>query len=239
MVNTLLVLCKAHSKTNLTLNANENLIEQSVAAAVLNKMISESDYEIDIRPVPPSRANAQNLNLTTDGEIARITSYSESNPTLTRIDPPYYHLTSEVFCLKSNKKKFQNTDEIRNYKIAAIRGVAHSDRQLVGHKKIQYTSSAEQMFELLNIGRVDLVLDTGLNGKKILLKKHFQNIKPCGLLAHYDLHLYLNAKSKIHKDFFSKLFTNYKKDKKLEKIWIEMEQSELLKYQQTFSMAQL
>lgn len=225
------------SKTILNLNANENLTEQTIAATLLKKLIPESDYELHIKPVPPSRANAQNTNLTIDGEIARISTYAEKNPTLLRVDPAYYYLTSEVFCTKNLQKTFSKKEELANFKIAAIRGVAHSDNQLVGHNKTHYTSNAEQMFDLLNIGRVDLVLDTGVNGAKILIKKQLSNIKPCGIIARYDLHVYLNNKTKTHAEYFSKKFQAAINNNQLPKLWEEVEKIELNKHKHNFTMA--
>lgn len=223
----------SHSKTILVFNSNENLIVQEVAALVLKKLVAGSEIELEIKPVPPSRATQQNVNLLIDGELARISTYIEKNSSLYRVDPAYYYLTSNVYCSKKLKKKFTKKEELLDYRVAAIRGVVHALEQTEGHKKLLFTSNAEQMFNLLNIGRVDLALDTGINGDKFLRdEKYSKNIEYCGTISRLDLHVYLNSKSKKHLEYFSSKIKAAISSKQLFSIWTEMEQLVLDKHSQ-------
>jgi ABC-type amino acid transport substrate-binding protein len=201
--------------TQSVFNSNENLIEQKIAEIILAEILKPAGINIKVKPLPPSRANEENVNLSVDGEIARISSYQEKNPSLKRVDPPYYYLATAVFCSDPKKNNFKNKDDIRNSSVATIRGVAHSDAVLVGHPKILSIDSAHQMFELLNAKRVDIAIDTLVNGQKIILNKKFSGIKVCGIIARHDLHIYLNKRSDSHYNLISKAIKNYSKNKGL------------------------
>lgn len=206
---------------------NENLIEQKVAAALFSRIIKLESINVDIEPVPPSRANRLNLNFKKDGEIARIHNYGEKNPQLFRVEPAYYELKTGVFCRKDTKKSFRTKDDLTGYKISTILGVAHSDFITEDLPHISVVGSAEQMFEMTALGRVDLAIDTSINGLAYLKKSPLKNIKLCGVVKTHKLYVYLNEKSKALAKPLSSRIRQLIKSGELNQ-WIKEEEKKLL-----------
>ncbi len=192
---------------------------------ILAEILKSADINIKVNPMPPACAREENLKMAVDGEIARISSYLDKNPSLKRVDPAYYYLATAVFCLEPKKNSFKAKDDLKNLTVATIRGVAHSDSVLVGHPKVLNVDSAHQMFELLNSKRVDIAIDTLINGQKIISDKKFNKISVCGIIAKHDLHVYLNKRSESHYDLISKSIKHYSKNKNLLQLQKKIEDS--------------
>lgn len=203
----------------LTLGANENLIEQKVAENIITKIFKLIGKELKVVPLPPARARDYNLSGSIDGEIARIDPYASDKPSLIRIEPSYYYLKSAAYCLFDSKIIVTKKEDLLKYYVAGIRGVAHSNDALADIPKVMYLKSANQLFEFLKRGRVDIVIDTEINGRHLLenpLYKH--NLKLCGVFNHFDLYVYLNKNSSHIAGELSKKISELKKSGELEKI---------------------
>lgn len=215
------------AKKTLRFAMNENLIEQKVAAALFARIMKLENHNVDIEPVPPSRANRLNLNLNKDGEIARIQTYGEKNPQLFRVEPAYYELKTGVFCRKDETKLFKTKEDLTGYKISTILGVAHSDFITEDLPHVSVVGSAEQMFEMTALGRVDLAIDTSINGLAYLKKSPLKNIKLCGVVKTHKLYVYLNEKSKALAKPLSNRIQQLIKSGELNQ-WIKEEEKKLL-----------
>lgn len=228
LINFFLFTSNTQADETLVFAANEKLAEQKIAQNILTTIFEDSGIKILVKPMPPSRANAENLSKRVTGEIARIHKYGEKNPTLTRIEPSYYYLESAAFCLKSLNITNITMNDLHKYNIASIRGVAHSDELLRDHKRVQYVTSASQMFELLLVNRVDIIIDTKINGLNILKNDKYANrITLCGVVGKQNLYVYLNSSSSNLKETISNLFKKYIQSKKLENL---IEQQEKVYY---------
>ncbi len=215
--------------TSLNFSANEKLVEQQVAEILIKNIYSKIGMIANVYPVPPLRANLQNLNLESDGEIARIYPYGEKNPSLIRVEPPYYYLTTTGFCLKSKRIKLTNKEDLKNHSIAVIRGVAHTDAATEGLPNVMPISTGAQLYDLVLNGRVEIALDSGINGRKILRQKAYTSLEECGTIAKFDLYNFLNSKSIIHKSAISNMIKKLKDSGELEKLVQKAEQEVLSK----------
>ena len=178
----------------LRLAANERLAEQFVASRMLRVIYAKAGLNLEIEPMPAARANLETIQGRRDGEIARIAAYGERNPTLIRVDPPYYQLTSRAFWLKSRNATVKDRTELRHYSVGAIRGVAHSMELTEAHPAVTLTKEPLQMFRMLQSGRFDLALDTGINGRYLVSRNNWQDIESSPDLASFDLYHYLHPK---------------------------------------------
>jgi polar amino acid transport system substrate-binding protein len=173
--------------------ANEKLVEQYAAQYVIDNIYSSLGLKMSVIPLPPARAKNLNLNKSIDGEIARIKPYGNNKPSLTRIEPSYYYLESAAYCLKDSTLKITSAKDLNGLKVATIRGVAHSNEATANLKYVHKVSSAMQLFEFLKRGRAEVVIDTEINGRRILqLDKYFPFVKNCGVFARYGLYNYIN-----------------------------------------------
>lgn len=182
------------SGKKLTLASNEKLVEQYVAEFVMDEVLKSIDIDMIVQHLPPARAKQHNLDKVTDGELARITPYGNDKPSLKQIAPAHYYLESAAYCTKGRKINITKRDELLGYKLVSIKGVAHSDAATVGAKYVTQLNSAVQAFDFLKAGRADIVIDTEINGRRLLLKNDYRSyIELCGVFKRFDLFMYLNT----------------------------------------------
>jgi ABC-type amino acid transport substrate-binding protein len=173
------------------------LVEQYVAQYVIENIYNYLGLKIKVIPLPPTRAKTSNLNKSIDGEIARITPYGDDKPSLTRIEPSYYYLESAAYCLKDSTLKITSANDLIGLKVASIRGVAHSNEATANLKNVHKVDSAIQLFELLKHERAEVVIDTEINGRRILQQdRYLPFLKNCGVFARFGLYNYINDNRK-------------------------------------------
>lgn len=173
------------------------MVEQYVAQYVIENIYNYLGLKIKVIPLPPTRAKTSNLNKSIDGEIARITPYGDDKPSLTRIEPSYYYLESAAYCLKDSTLKITNANDLIGLKVASIRGVAHSNEATANLKNVHKVDSAIQLFELLKHERAEVVIDTEINGRRILQQdRYLPFLKNCGVFARFGLYNYINDNRK-------------------------------------------
>jgi ABC-type amino acid transport substrate-binding protein len=173
------------------------LVEQYVAQYVIENIYNYLGLKIKVIPLPPTRAKTSNLNKSIYGEIARITPYGDDKPSLTRIEPSYYYLESAAYCLKDSTLKITSANDLIGLKVASIRGVAHSNEATANLKNVHKVDSAIQLFELLKHKRAEVVIDTEINGRRILQQdRYLPFLKNCGVFARFGLYNYINDNRK-------------------------------------------
>ena len=179
----------------LHLARNEKLVEQSIAASLLRDICNRSDLGLKITPLPPARANRSALNNEVDGEVARIDAYALKNPTLTKVSPAFYYLSTVAFA--KAPIKIQNEEDLAKYRVGAIRGVAHSLAVTEGLKNVEFANDARSLFLMLQAGRFDVAIDTGRNGSYLIQKMGLNDIHAVGELARQELFTMM-AQTKRH-----------------------------------------
>jgi len=191
-----LALSSAADPTVLRLAMNENAVEQSIAAAILKEVYRKAGLEARIEPLPGARANANLLAGQLDGEVARVRSYAERNPTLVRVEPSYYHLRTTAFARDGSGIAVEGKDDLRPYRVGHVRGIAHAEAIAEGLPRVEVCNGYEQLYRMLADGRIDVAVDTDVNGIARLRAMGLKNIVPVGTLARLELfHILAPARS--------------------------------------------
>jgi len=205
------------------------LVEQYVAQYVIENIYNSLGLKINVIPLPPARAKESNLDKSIDGEIARITPYGNDKPSLIRIEPSYYYLESAAYCLKDSTLKITSAKDLHGLKVATIRGVAHSNEATANLKYVYKVSSAMQLFEFLKHDRAEVVIDTEINGRRILQQdKYLPFVKNCGVFARFGLYNYINDNRQEVSHRVSSKIEELQKSGELEKLIKEAEIKALL-----------
>ncbi len=192
----LLIMPLGTAAQEMHLAANEKAVEQSVATQLLTEIYKKAGLALIVEPLPGARANVLALSGEKDGEVARIQPYVDRNPSLVKVEPGYYHLTTAVFAKSGRNIKIANKADLSSYRVGIVRGIAHAESATAGLTSIEVTSNYEQMFRMLAAGRIDLAIDTGINGRLTLQTFGLSGIEPVGELARLELFHILNAKNK-------------------------------------------
>ncbi|WP_111980322.1 substrate-binding periplasmic protein [Algibacillus agarilyticus] len=167
----------------------EHLIEQKVGSIVLQKIYSNIFISMQITAQPANRAQLSAVSGTKDGEVLRIWQYGEENPSLIRVPTPYYYLETMPYVLKNSDINITTPEQLKTYFIGKVRGVKHTNVITRGFIRLYNSASTEDMFNLLNKGRIDIALTNTLDGDLVLKRMQDKSImhmaKPLNVLPLY------------------------------------------------------
>lgn len=219
-----LSISKVHSEEVLELAANENAVEQAVAALLLKEIYAQVGISANIHPLPGKRANLLTLAGRKDGEVARITPYVIKNASLLRVDPAYYYLTTAVFAKKNRSIEISSKSDLKNYKVGIVSGIAHAAAAVKSVGNVRIVNNYLQLYKLIESGRVDLAIDTGINGRAVIHNLGLDDeIEIVSVIATYDLHNILHAKNAKFRPGIRKVIENMKETGKLKEMIVKYE----------------
>lgn len=173
------------------------LIEQEIGRIVLPEIYEQLGMYISITPLPGKRAQYEATTGLKDGEIMRIFSYGEENPTTLRVPTPYYYLETMAFVHIDSNIEINSKDELANYKIAKVRGVKHTNNITHGLKNVTDHDTTRQIMRLVESGFVDVALTNRIDGLMVIKEMGLKNVIPTTKpLARLDLFHYIHNKKK-------------------------------------------
>jgi len=180
-----------------------NLIEQEVGRLIIPEIYKKLGIKVTITPMPGKRAQHSATNGKKDGEIMRIWSYGEENPTTIRVPTPYYYLETMAFIKKGSGIVIHSKSDLSKYKLVKVRGVKHTNNISKGIPDVHDLNTTEQMMKFLAAGRADAALTNTIDGLIVLKKIGIMNIIPIKKpLAVLDLYNYIHED---HKDLVPKV----------------------------------
>ncbi|MGL1893202.1 MAG: ABC transporter substrate-binding protein [Spirochaetaceae bacterium] len=177
----------------------ENLIEQKIGRLIILEIYKKLDLEVSITPVPGIRAQQLAISGKKDGEIMRIYSYGEENPTSVRVPTPYYYLETMGFIKKDSGIVINNKEDLINYRVGKVRGVKHTNNITEGLDDVVNINTTLQMIKMLENKRIDIALTNTVDGLIAIKKLGYTDIIPFeNPLAVLDLFHYIYvSKSEI------------------------------------------
>lgn len=161
----------------------ESAYEQVVAGALITEIYKRLGLTVKVQDQPGERATVSVLNGAIDGEVGRIESYAKRNPTLIKVEPSYYYIDTIVFAKTGSGIRINSIDDLKKYKVGIVRGVAHSRQATAGITNISLANNYESLYRMLEIDRVDIILDVGFSGSHLLKKLNITDIEVVGTLA--------------------------------------------------------
>jgi hypothetical protein len=221
------LLCASLSTANaqtLHLTRNEGAIEQKIAETLLAEIYKRAGLEFKVEPLPAARANILTIRGEKDGEVARIRPYFDKNPSLIRVEPSYYYLTTRVFAKAGRKLVIKDQADLANYRIGIVRGIVHAEAATAGIKHLEVVSKYEQLYRMVDANRIDLAIDTGINGQATLAALGMKSVEPVGELARLELFHVLTAKQAALAPKLGAVIQAMKKSGELEKLTRRIEE---------------
>ena len=203
-ISMILVLFSAHSSfadmqkhpETLSLASNEKAVEQAVATLLLADIYAKIGLKASVDPLPGKRANKLAVEGKKDGEVARIGPYANRYPSLLRVDPPYYYLTTAVFGKKGRLSEIASKDDLSNYHVAVVTGIAHAAAGSDKAKSVTIVTKYNQLYHLVAAGRIDFAIDTGINGLAELHRLGLEEeVELVGVITRYELHNILHKRN--------------------------------------------
>ena len=152
------------------------LIEQRVGEIVLPKIYEKLGLKISVDPLPGKRAQLMATTGKLDGEIMRIWSYGEENPTTIRVPTPYYQLETTAFVRKDSGIHVRTRKDLKRYKIAKVRGVKHTNNISKGLSNVTDVGDTIAVMKLIRKGRMDIGLTNTTDGLQVLRNLKFSDV---------------------------------------------------------------
>lgn len=144
-----------------------------LASKIVEAAYIEAGLKVKFLYVPGRRAIKMSSTGESDGEVLRIEGIEKTYPSLIPVKVNFLTLVGSAYWMKDDVR-ISTVEDLKKYKIAAIRGVVFSDR-LTDKDKTSYVSGVEQMLKLLVTGRVDAIF--GSKGETdAMVKTQYGNI---------------------------------------------------------------
>jgi ABC-type amino acid transport substrate-binding protein len=173
--------------------SNQNAAEQVVASALIADIYRRAGLEAVITPLPGSRATAALLAGSKDGQVARIGTYASAHPQFIKVEPAFYALTTTAYMRADRAVPISTLAQLASFRVGVIRGIAHAQAATAGLPQVLQVDYPEQLYQMLAMGRIDVAIDTDLNGPALCRRLHLDNIKVAGYLVRHDLFHLLHA----------------------------------------------
>lgn len=173
---------------------NELATEQAVAALILADIYARLGLKIRVQALPGTRANAVVLSGEVDGEVGRVQAYADKNSTLIQVKPAYHYLNSVAFAKRGIGIAIDNRAALKPYRVGIVRGIAHAEIATQGLANVETVRTYDQLFQMLESGRIDVAIDTSANGAYMIHKLGLKDIQTVGTLARLDLFHMLNPR---------------------------------------------
>lgn len=167
---------------------NQNEAVQDVARDVLTTIYRRAGLALTTQALPPARANVVTLAGQTDGEVARIDAYFIKNPSLVKVEPSYHHLVITAFTRKDRQIVIRSREDLKQYRVGIVRGVVFATLATDGVAQREVTDSVEQLFRMLDAGRIDVAVDIGVNGRDLIQKLDLSSVNVAGELGRHGLY---------------------------------------------------
>jgi len=147
------------------------LISRMVAKAYQNLQIP-----IEFVERPGKRALIESSTGKLDAELSRIFEIGEQYPSLVRVPTSVYSFEPTVY---SHKRKFKvsNWTDLKKYRIGVLLGMYFTEESFKGFARVTMVDDLQRLYRLLDNGRVDLVVDSEINGRYWLKKQGLKNVK--------------------------------------------------------------
>lgn len=198
----LLVSVEVHAK-EYQFVAIDGLVEQDIGKMVLPKIYQKLGIKVSIASLPARKAENELSLGFNDGEVLRIHSYGNNNERVVRVPTPYYKVHTMVFTHKNDDIVVNDIDALKNYRVAVVKGVKHTDTLTQFAGSVVVLQNSNQILKLLDQGKVDIALTNTIDGMVTIQKLGLKNVEAALTpLATEELYHYMH---KSHADMVPKV----------------------------------
>jgi len=170
-----------HAQSVIKLARIADIPDQFVGGEILRAVYARLNISIEFADVPGKRALALSSDGELDGEVHRIANLAQTYPTLVQISPPINYIEPSVFTT-TLRFDVKGWDSIRDYSVGIVRGVGSSEAGTRGMSRVTAATSLENMIQMLDAGRFDLMVTDLFSGRaavrKLKLQSHITALSP-------------------------------------------------------------
>lgn len=169
-------------------------VNSDIGMDVLTKAYSQLGIKILYRPLPGERALRVANSGKVDGEVFRIANVQKRYKNLIQV-PTQINILPAIAYTKGKKININGWHSLKSYRIGIQVGIKFAERGTKGMNPTRVDTN-EQLFKMLDSGRIDLAIAAQSNGLKTLKKlntKQISGLTPA--IEEYPLYHYLHKKN--------------------------------------------
>lgn len=193
----LLLLCcvSAHAHDTLTISTNSTPLDRKALQLLSQEAFQRLSLEARIVSLPSERSLVSANQGDVDGEGLRIAGLSQTYPNLLQVPESFTRISFVAFAKNANINLDQGWASLGAYSVAFINGWKMFEANTGQAKTIYKVDKPEQIFQMLDGGRVDLGLYTRADGLALIRSLGLSQLAPLSpALKDVDLYLYLHKK---------------------------------------------
>jgi len=171
-------------------------VHTKLSEIIIREAYEKIGYDIAVLRLPGKRSLLEVSTGKVDGELRRLNDLHKTYPNLIKIPISFENLALNAFT-KNKDIVIKDTDSLSHYDKGIIRGGRMSETLVGNSTNVLRANNFEQLFKMLNSGRVDLVIANyyvGLNLINSLKLNNIQALQPP--LVKVELYHYLHNKNK-------------------------------------------
>ena len=158
----------------LTFSSFEGSPGQEMSALILKEAYASIGIEVEVIRYPGLRSLKTANEGGVDGELSRVKAFERDYPNLILVPVPVNQLQGTAFS-KNGGLELRGWESLRGYTIGITRGMKFAERGTDGMAIVR-ANSHEQLFQLLDKGRVDVAINPFVNGVAIIKKLKLEGI---------------------------------------------------------------
>lgn len=179
----------------ITVSSNNTPLDRKALQRISQEAFRRLGLEFKLVSLPSERslvaANAGDV----DGEGLRVAGLNEQYPNLVRVPERYVNISFVAFARDASLSLDRGWDSLKPLRVGFITGWKMFEANAAGARIVQKVDTPEQLFQMLDSGRIDLALYTRADGLALARQMNLVTIAPLApALRDVDLYLYLNKR---------------------------------------------
>lgn len=174
-----------------------NLLSNPECSGMLDQITKEAFQRIGVKAEIVFTNTKRSLVVVNDGildgELNRIEGLESSFPNLVRVPEPNMQMYFVAFAKKTIP--ISDWESLRGLRIGLVRGWKILEHNIAGFPNVTYQTEVENLFQMLELDRLDVVLYSKLTGYEELKRLGYRDIQHLyPPLATKNMYLYLHNK---------------------------------------------
>ncbi len=164
-----------HAKPYVITQVVEGGIDK-VGRVILEEAYKRIGEKVTFNFLPGERALEMSNNGETDGEMFRVDNMQEKYPNLVKIPTSYIQVENVVFT-KALNIPVTSYESLKPYRVGFRIGLKAAEAGTAGFAQVYRVKTMQQAFLMLDLGRVDVVIDGRLVGLSQVEKLGLQGVR--------------------------------------------------------------
>lgn len=172
------------------------------ALAQLQPAYAELGIKLEVDYDVPSRSLVQSTTGKTDGEVIRIQLVGDRHPSLLRVNVPLITVAAYGYTNRPELKSL-DLDHLRNLRAGHVLGALFGETAAEGFAEVWSAEEPEQLFTMLNQGRLDIVFVRESKAKELIARFGMDSVYP--IPSTYRAHSFYHYLHERHRDLVPRI----------------------------------